>query len=167
MKKLVMILPLVILLCFTFSCQKAEEVAEEPGVKPLSDADVAAIKAIGPAIDKATLEWDIDALLELWTEDTLLMNQNAPIIQGRAGVAEYYKPFETVTWKEHKHELLEVDGYGDIAYARGAYKVAYVLEGAAEPTKLEGKTLLIFRKQPNGSWLISRFCWNSDLPLPE
>ena len=32
MKKLFMVLPLVFLLCFTFSCQKAEEVAEEPVV---------------------------------------------------------------------------------------------------------------------------------------
>ncbi len=32
MKKLYIILPLVFLLCFTFSCQKAEEVAEEVGV---------------------------------------------------------------------------------------------------------------------------------------
>ena len=30
MKKLFVILPLVFLLCFTFGCQKAEEVAEEP-----------------------------------------------------------------------------------------------------------------------------------------
>ena len=32
MKKLLLILPLVFLLCITFSCQKAEEVAEEPVV---------------------------------------------------------------------------------------------------------------------------------------
>jgi len=32
MKKLFMILPLVFLLCLTFGCQKAEEVAEEPAV---------------------------------------------------------------------------------------------------------------------------------------
>ncbi len=32
MKKLFMVLPLVFLLCFTFSCQKAEEVAEEAPV---------------------------------------------------------------------------------------------------------------------------------------
>ena len=38
MKKLIMILPLVFLLCFAFSCQQAEEVAEEPVV------DVAAEK---------------------------------------------------------------------------------------------------------------------------
>ena len=167
MKKLLMVIPLVFLLCFTFSCQQGEEVAEEVGVKALSEEDAAAIKAIGPALDKATLEWDIDALLKLWTEDTLLMNQNEPIIQGRAGVVEYYKAAESATYTEHKHELIEVDGYGDIAYARGAYKVVFVAEGAAEPTQLEGKTLLILRKQSDGRWCISRFCWNSDLPLPE
>jgi len=32
MKKLFIILPLVILFCFAFSCQQAEEVAEEPAV---------------------------------------------------------------------------------------------------------------------------------------
>jgi hypothetical protein len=31
MKKLLMILPLVFLLCFAFGCQKAEEVAAEKG----------------------------------------------------------------------------------------------------------------------------------------
>ena len=33
MKKLLMILSLVFLLCFTFSCERAEEVAEKPAVK--------------------------------------------------------------------------------------------------------------------------------------
>ena len=44
MKKLLMILPLVILLCFTFGCQKGEKVAEEPVV------DVEADKEAEPTI---------------------------------------------------------------------------------------------------------------------
>jgi ketosteroid isomerase-like protein len=167
MKKLLIIIPLVFLLCFTFGCQQGEEAAEEVGVKALSDEDIAAIKAIGPALDKASLAMDIDAIAELYTVDTLLMNPNEPIIQGRVGVAEYYKAFETATMKEHKHELLEVDGYGDIAYARGAYKVVYVMEGIDEPVEDKGKTLLILRKQSNSSWLIALFSWSSDLPISE
>ena len=167
MKKSFMIIPLVMLLCFTFGCQQGEEAAEEVGVKALSDEDIAAIKAIGPALDKASLAMDIDAIAELYTVDTLLMNPNEPIIQGRVGVAEYYKAFETATMKEHKHELLEVDGYGDIAYARGAYKVVYVMEGIDEPVEDKGKTLLILRKQSNSSWLIALFSWSSDLPISE
>jgi hypothetical protein len=39
MKKLLMVIPLVILLCFTFSCQKGEEVAEEPVVDISADIE--------------------------------------------------------------------------------------------------------------------------------
>jgi len=43
-KKLLIIIPLVILLCFTFSCQQGEEVAEEPGPAVDVEADITAIK---------------------------------------------------------------------------------------------------------------------------
>jgi ketosteroid isomerase-like protein len=168
MKKLFMVLPLVFLLCFTFSCQKpVEEVAEEIGVSPLSDEDVATIKAMGPALDKANLAGDFDAVVEMMTEDILLMNPNEQIIEGRDEALKWFNAFKPATFTEHKHELLEVDGYGDIAFARGAYKNAFIFEGIDEPIKGEGKTLLILRKQTDGSWLISKFCWSSDLPLPE
>ncbi len=167
MKKLFMILPLVLVLCFAFSCQQGEEVAEEVGVAPLSDEDIAAIKAIGPALDKANVAGDFDAIVEMMTEDVLLMNPNEQIIQGRAEVLKWFNAFKSATFTEHKHELLEVVGYGDIAYARGAYKNAFIYEGIDEPIKGEGKTLMILRKQPDGTWLISIFCWNSDLALPE
>ncbi|NIM59869.1 MAG: hypothetical protein GTO16_13160, partial [Candidatus Aminicenantes bacterium] len=44
MKKLLSVIPLVILLCFTFGCQQGEEVAEEPVVDV--EADIAALKKI-------------------------------------------------------------------------------------------------------------------------
>ena len=141
--------------------------AEEVGVKPLSDEDVAAIKALGPALDEANLAGDFDAVVGMMTENVLLMNPNEQIIQGRSKTLEWFNAFKPATFTEHKHELLEVDGYGDIAYARGAYKNAFVFERIDEPIRGEGKTLLILRKQTEGSWLISRFCWNSDLPLPK
>ena len=49
MKKLLMVLPLVFLLCFTFSCQKAEEVAEEKKPEPTIIVDNA-ISADGVSI---------------------------------------------------------------------------------------------------------------------
>ena len=44
MKRLLTIIPLVILLCLPFSCQKGEDVAEESAVD--IEADVEAIKAL-------------------------------------------------------------------------------------------------------------------------
>ena len=44
MKKLFMVIPLVFLLCLTFSCQKGEEVAEEPVVDV--EAEKAKVKTV-------------------------------------------------------------------------------------------------------------------------
>jgi uncharacterized protein (TIGR02246 family) len=166
MKKLVMVLPLVFLICFTFSCQQAEEVAEEPGVKALSDEDIAAIKAWGPALDKAALAGDWNAVVALFTEDGMWMGSNSPIVQGHSAMMEM---IESLGMKitEHKVDFIEVDGYGDIAYARGTYLENYSIEGVEEPIKEEGKALAILRKQPDGSWLVSIWMWSSNLPLSE
>jgi ketosteroid isomerase-like protein len=60
----------------------------------------------------------------------------------------------------------EVDGYGDIAYARGTYDETFTMGGSEEMEADVGKILAILRKQPDGSWLITRWITNSDLPLP-
>jgi uncharacterized protein (TIGR02246 family) len=166
MKKLLMVLPLVFLLCFAFSCQKAEEVAEEPGVKALSDEDIAAIKAWGPALDKAALADDWNAVVALFAEDGMWMGSNSSIVQGHSAMMEM---IESLGMKvtEHKVDFIEVDGYGDIAYARGTYVENYSIEGVEEPIKDEGKTLAILRKQPDGTWLVAIWMWSSNLPLPE
>ena len=71
MKKLLLILSLVLLLCFTFSCQKAEEVAEEPAVD---------IEAEREAIGEAFKVWigafdakDRDGMLSLISDDAVIL----------------------------------------------------------------------------------------------
>ena len=166
MKKLFMVLPLVFLLCFTFSCQKGEEVDEELGVAPLSDEDVAAIKAIGPALDEAVLSGDWNKVVALFTEDVVLMGPNTPIIKGNSALMELLES-TGMKYTEHKVEFVEVYGYGDIAYARGTGIEAFSVEGLDEPIRDEYKALGIFRKQADGLWQIAIWSWNSDLPLPE
>jgi len=166
MKKLLLILPLVLMLCFAFGCQKAEEMSEETGVKPLSDKDVAAIKAMGPALDEAALAGDWNALVAMFTEDALLMSPNTPTNQGRSSLLEMIESLG-MTIAEHKIEFVEVDGYGDIAYARGSYAERYSVQGVDEPIVDEGKILTILKKQPDGSWLFAIWMTNSDLPIPE
>ncbi len=167
MKKLFMILPLVLVLCFAYGCEKEDDdVAEEVGVKALSAEDVAAIKAMGPALDEAALAGDWDALAAVFTEDAWLMGPNAPINQGRSSLLEMIKSLG-LTVAEHKIEFVEVDGYGDIAYARGTYAEKFSVQGVEEPIADEGKILAILKKQSDGSWLFTIWMTNSDLPLGE
>ena len=165
MKKLLMIIPLVLVLCFTFSCQKqAEEVAEEVGVAPLSDEDVAAIKASTEAFVQAVKSEDWTALAALYTGDAVVMPPNTPMIQGREAIQAWNETSPPIT--EFNLTIVEIDGCGDLAFVRGTYSMTIALEGAPEPIQDTGKYIEIRRKQEDGSWLIARDIFNSDLPLP-
>jgi uncharacterized protein (TIGR02246 family) len=58
MKKFLIIIPLVILISFTFSCQKGEEVAEEPAVD--IEAEKQAVAECFQALVDTAVEGDID-----------------------------------------------------------------------------------------------------------
>ncbi len=60
MKKLLMVIPLVFLLCFTFSCQQGEEVAEEPVVDV--EAEKEAVAECFHAYVDTAVEGDIEKL---------------------------------------------------------------------------------------------------------
>ena len=94
------------------------------------------------------------------------MQPNGPTIQGRAAFKAFIESFDLTT-TEHAIELVEIDGYGDVAYGHATYVEAMILGGGSEPIREVGKILFIFRKQPDGSWLIAVEMWNSDLPSPE
>ena len=161
MKKPLLVLPLVFLLCFTFGCQKAEEVAEEPGIAPLSDEDISAIKATFDKYVECALSGDWDTFVDLFTEDTILMPPNEPILQGREAYREYMAMHPAYT--EVSLPIVEIDGCGDLAFARGTVSVKIEMEGMPEPFQDIGKFLCILKKQKDGSWLIARDSYNSDL----
>jgi len=95
MKKLLLILPLVFLLCFAFGCQKTEEVAEEPVVDV--EADVEAIRAEVRARSNAAVAaeeaFDWETAVTFFAPDVVVQPANAPQIQGREAQLELYQTF--------------------------------------------------------------------------
>jgi len=164
MKKLLMIIPLVILLCFTFGCQQREEAAEEVTVAPLSDEDVAAMKKIIADQAPLVLAGDWEGYGQLFTEDVIIMPPNAPAMKGRE---VWGQMFAGATFTEFSATLIEVDGCGDIACGRGTVSLTFQFEGTGEPISDSVKWISIFRKQPDGKWLCAVDIWNSDLPLSQ
>ena len=138
--------------------------AQEAG--PLSDEDVAAIRAIPQSYAEAVLASDWAAVAPHYTEDAVRLPPNALLIEGRAAIQAAYEGLPR-TFTEFSSTPLEIDGRGDLAYARGTATLTLAVEGVPEPVSDTVKYLEILRKQPDGAWLISRICWNSDLPLPE
>ncbi len=151
-------------LAFALASTACQAPAQEAG--PLSDEDVAAIRAAAQSYAEAQLANDYAAVASHYTEDAVFMSPNTPLVEGRAAIQAALEGSRgTVT--EYSNTPVEIEGRGDLAYARGIFTMASAIEGMPEPVRDTAKYLVILRKQPDGAWLITLVCWNSDLPLPE
>jgi len=163
-KKLLMIIPLVFLLCVTFGCQQGEEVAEEVEPVRFADEDVAAMKKMLVEEETLLLAGDWEGFSQLYTEDVVLMPPNAPTVRGREALLQMFAGF-TIT--EFSSSIVEVDGYGDIAFGRGIFSWTFNVEGSKEPISDSGKWAGVWKKQPDGKRLVPVNIWDSDIPLSQ
>ncbi len=150
MKKLFMILPLVFLLCLTFSCQKAEEVAEEPAVDV--EAEEEAIRAADIAWAKTAEAKDVDGCTSYLAEDFAMVG--APNLEGKADfhnfwTEEFSKEGREISWVTDK---VVVADSGDLAYALGTVENTSVIDGETRTNK--STFLAVWKKQPDGNWKV-------------
>lgn len=106
---------------------------------------------------------DVDALLELWTDDGVYLPPGEPALHGKDAIRGYYERFQGTV-----ESLVsdEIEVAGDWAYERGSVTVlAPPASGeGAGPTRVSAKYLDIWRRQPDGSWKVARAIWNLDAP---
>jgi len=157
MKKLLMIITLVILLCFTFSCQKqGEEVAEEPVID--IEAEKAAVKTV----------------LEEWiqcfeTEDMELASKiiapDDDLVVFGTDAAEHFIGWELFKESLQKQfdaaenvdasiieELVKVHKSGEVAWISCLLDMEVTSLG--ESFSLEGMRLTGVMEKRNGNWVI-------------
>jgi ketosteroid isomerase-like protein len=150
---------LALLLAMT-SCRPATKSAAE-----LSSDDIAAIKTFEQNWVQAILAGDWAAGAAQHTEEAVRMPPNAPDVRGRtaiqASLGERGRPNAfTLTSKE-------IEGRGDVAYSWQTFSITLPARGNSPSTTLNGRGLVIFRKQADSAWLADRVIWNFDQPLPE
>ncbi len=131
-------------------------------------ADTQAIKDTESAMVKDIAGKDADKWAQYYTNDAALSLPNAPVIVGRENIRAGVKPLLAdpnfaLTFAATKAEVARS---GDIGYTRGAYSLTVTDPKTKQPFTDKGKYVTIFRKQPDGKWLIIEDISNSDLPAP-
>ncbi|MGD2216454.1 MAG: DUF4440 domain-containing protein [Gemmatimonadales bacterium] len=139
-----------------------------PEAGRLSEEDVAAIRElVGPMGTEVILAEDWPNFAAVFTEDAVRMPPNEPLHEGRAAIEAWASAnWGPLTPTEYMQEALEIDGRGELAYARGSYSWTGEVPGVPEPITDVGKFLVILRKQADGSWLVSHAIFNADAPPP-
>ncbi len=133
---------------------------QPPGPATLSEEDIAGMEATSQAWVEAVNAGDWAAVGATYTEDAVLLPPNEPAVQGRSDIQAWFEALPPVS--EIIDEVEEIDGVGDLAFIRGSYTLTMTPEGM-DAVADTGKYLSVRRKQADGSWLLSRDIFSSNL----
>ena len=151
MKKLTFLFAVIL-----FGCQQ--------GGGPISQADKDAIQKNLDAFTEASNK-NSDELGNGYADDLISMPPHAKEISGKQNVVAFHNDPAGAKTVSFTITTAEIEGNGDIAYARGAWTFKGTVQDSIEIND-NGKYLLIFKKQADSSWKTIRETWNSDLPMP-
>jgi len=152
------VLSLLGVVCLATACSNAAP-GEEFGMK-----DQAALREKTAAFVKAFNAKEIPQLLDVYTENSVFMPPNQPVIRGKDALKTFYDEMLKGGASNLKLEVGEVSGHGPLAYQAGTYEMD--LKAKPGPSDHDrGKYLFIGRKL-NGQWRYEYTVWNSDLPPP-
>jgi uncharacterized protein (TIGR02246 family) len=105
---------------------------------------------------------DIDALANLTTEGHVMISSGGdPLVGREALVAAMTRAFERVDFAESWSPKETVIS-GDLAYQSGTFVVVATPKAGGESSRTTGNFLRIYRRQPDGAWLMVRDMFNSD-----
>jgi len=141
------------------SCQPAAEQTE---------ADVAAIQAAAKEWMPAVKAGDVARVVAMYTDDAVRMPPGAPAYAGKEAIEEAFRGFfeefsSEGTWPTKEAEIVVADGW---AFHRDTYTARHTPVAGGEVIEESGKVLVIWQKQPDGSWKHAREIWNRDNPPP-
>jgi ketosteroid isomerase-like protein len=100
---------------------------------------------------------NLDSIMSIFSEDAIVYFPDAPEARGKAAVRERYATaFGAVTIESLETQIDTIEAFGDVAYEWGTYSERYAEKGKP-PVQEEGRYLLRWGRQPDGTWLVTRF----------
>ena len=118
------------------------------------------------AFMKAAVAGDVNELVSLATDDIVSMSPNDSTVYGsaeyRAWWEEYFQYFRFIAFNEPERSVVV---QGDYAIEHSAYMIAIAPASGSGRLRDDGRSLTIWKHQPDGSWKISQTMWNSIKPI--
>ena len=166
MKNQLLLIPLLLLLCFIFTCQKQDTEATTE-IQPNLEADIAAIKLILDEWVQLYNAGDFDKLMSIfYAENSVLMSPNVSIRKGKEAILlGYQKARESDDEQVDSSVVEDVRVSGDLAVARGIDTGTSTPKSGGKPVHFNLKWLIVFERKSDGIWKCIYEIWN-DNPVP-
>jgi uncharacterized protein (TIGR02246 family) len=118
------------------------------------DRDEQAIRSLVATWMQATAAGDLPRVLELMDDDVVFLGAGRPPMRGKNDFEAASKTMQARV--EGTANIQEIRVFGDWAYSWNQLAVTIRPAGGGEPNRLSGPALSIWRKKPDGQWVIFR-----------
>ena len=130
-------------------------------------ADLTAIQSVIQQMLDASTARDLEAFVNLFTEDVIaMMPDQLPVIGKDAWRATVRGPFDRSTVEQLNMPSEEIVIAGDWAFERHNETVVLVDRANGQRRRAQAKGIWILRRQADGSWKFARYIYNLN-PPPE
>jgi uncharacterized protein (TIGR02246 family) len=160
MKKLLLILSLVFLLCFTFNCQQGDEVAEEPVVDV--ETEKANIQSVFDQYADAWKSSNIDLFAEIFSHDAdmVIFDTETRYDGWEAWQERLQNSFDlindvNVTFRDYS---IKVHPSGTIAWLSAFEDAAWISQD--QPDEVKGMRVTWVLEKIEGKWIIVEGHWS-------
>jgi uncharacterized protein (TIGR02246 family) len=118
-------------------------------------SDEGAIREVHSSWIEAVNAGDLALLLTLMTDDVVFLSPGKEPV-GRHEFPNGFLIGHRHSWIHCVSEIEEVAVFGEVAYARSRDSLSVKPRAGGESTELAGHRITIYRKQPEGLWLLAR-----------
>ncbi len=129
-----------------------------------------AIEEMNNKMEKAMVSEDVNTISSFYATDIVSLPDYKPALRGIDNVLADYKKDLSDGFKYYSADFKTHDlyGSGDLAVEVGDWMVSFKLPGGKEKMNDQGKYVVVWQKQSNGSWKIKTESWNTDsFPIRE
>jgi uncharacterized protein (TIGR02246 family) len=160
MKRLLFVIPLALLFCFSFSCQQGKEAKKE---------DKTDIGAVGEEIKQFVKEWaeasnagDLDRIMSMVADNCVRIPPNAPPLIGKEVIRKDQQQFFDLYTSKGDEAVVDFHACGDFAFSRGTWSYNLIPKAGGESNKAYGNFIDIYQKQSDGSLKLFWNTWSDE-----
>jgi len=111
--------------------------------------------------DVASAGKDIDRIISYWSDDAVVIPQGQPVVEGKAAIRAFVTaslqiPGFKIHWRSEK---VAFSPDGKLAYMQGTNETT-VLGPNGAPLTLPGRSVTVWRLEPDGQWRCVVDTWN-------
>ena len=120
------------------------------------DRDEQQIREVVAVWMLASVEGDVERVLTLMAEDVVFLVAGQPPMRGRGAFAAVSRGMAGKVRFAGRSDVQEIQVAGDYAFCWSHLSVTATPLGGGEPVRRAGDVLSVFRREPDGRWVLYR-----------